>query len=68
MSGAMIVAKDRKTTPVKVDVGLVRKAKRIAEDKEMDLSEYVSGLLRGAIERDWKKILRKIVEEEGGEE
>lgn len=56
-----------KTTPVKIETGLVRKAKTIAEDKGIDLSDYLSGVVRGAIERDWTKVLKKIVESEGGE-
>jgi hypothetical protein len=56
-----------KTTPVKIETGLVRKAKTIAEDKGIDLSEYLSDAVRGAIERDWTKVLKKIVESEGGE-
>jgi hypothetical protein len=43
---------------------LVRKAKTIAEDQGMDLSEYVSGLIRAAILRDWDKILKRVIEAE----
>ena len=66
--GATAVAKEKKsplkTTPVKIETGLVRKAKTIAEDKGMDLSDYLSGVIRGSIERDWTKVLKKIVESE----
>ena len=55
-----------KTTPVKLETGLVRKARTIAEDKGLDLSEYLSGVVRGAIDRDWTRVLKKIVEAEGG--
>jgi hypothetical protein len=70
-TGESVVAKNKsesglKTTPVKIDTGLVRKAKTIAEDKGVDLSEYVSGLIRGAIARDWDKILKRVVEAEEG--
>jgi hypothetical protein len=69
-AGVMDVAKPKatglKTTPVKIETGLVRKARTIAEDKGIDLSEYLSGVVRGAIERDWTKVLKKIVESEGG--
>jgi hypothetical protein len=70
-SGVLVVAKEKKaplkTTPVKIDTGLVRKAKTIAEDKGVDLSDYLSGVVRGAIDRDWTKVLKKIVEAaEGG--
>ena len=53
-----------RTTPVKIETGLARKARTIADDKGIDLSEYVSGLIRGSIERDWTKILMKISESE----
>jgi hypothetical protein len=71
MGGALAVAKEKKagfrTTPVKIDTGLVRKARTIAEDKGVDLSEYLSAVIRTQIERDWTKILKKIVDaEEGG--
>ena len=69
--GESAVAREKKaspkTTPVKLDTGLVRKAKTIAEDQGIDLSEYLSGMIRGPIERDWTKILKKLVEAEGGQ-
>jgi hypothetical protein len=63
------MAKAFKTTPVKIETGLVRKARTIAEDKGIDLSEYLSGIIRVGIARDWTRVLKKIVEaqEEGGE-
>lgn len=69
-AGVMDVAKKGplKTTVVKIETGLVRKARTIAEDKGIDLSEYLSGVVRGAIGRDWDRILKRIVEKEGGEE
>ncbi len=71
-AGATAVAKEKKsplrTTPVKIDTGLVRKAKTIAEDKGVDLSDYLSGMIRGSIEKDWTKVLKKIVESQGGDE
>ena len=71
-SGALVVAKKKggpeKTRVVKIDAGVVRKAKTIAEDKGIDLSAYLSDVLRVAIERDWNKVLKKLVDsEEGGE-
>ena len=53
-----------KTTPVKIETALVRKARTIAEDKGVDLSDYLSGLIRGSIDRDWTKILKRIAESE----
>ena len=70
--GVLAVAKKKtasemKTTPVKIDTGLVRKAKTIAEDKGLSLSDYLSETIRGPIERDWTKVLKKIVESEQSE-
>jgi hypothetical protein len=53
-----------KTTPVKIDSRLIGRAKKIALDQGLTLSAYVSEALRVAIEKDWGKILRKLVEEE----
>jgi hypothetical protein len=68
----IVVAKEasgsaRRTTPVKIETGLVRKAKTIAEEKGVDLSDYLSGVIRAPIERDWTRILKKIVEAEEGD-
>lgn len=70
--GVLDVAKQRgkselKTTPVKIDVRLARKAKTIAEDKGIPLSEYLSGIIQGSIDRDWAKVLKKIAQVEEGE-
>jgi hypothetical protein len=71
LAGARAVAKKKqgpqRTTPVKIDTGLVRKARTIAEDKGIDLSEYLSETLRGPLEKDWMRVLKKIVEEREGE-
>jgi hypothetical protein len=63
-----VKAAEPKMTVVKADVDLVRKAKTIAEDKGVDLSEYLSELIRGPITRDWDRIMRRVMEAEGGEE
>jgi hypothetical protein len=70
--GMLAVAKDKKpglkTTPVKLETGLANKAKTIAKDRGIDLSEYISDIVRSQIERDWIKILKKIAEaEQAGE-
>ena len=67
--GAVVVAKKKdgsalKTATVKIDSGLARKARTIADDKGIDLSAYLSGIIRGVIERDWTVILKKIAESE----
>ncbi len=44
-----------------------RKAKTIAEDKGIPLSDYLSGIIQGQIDRDWGKVLKKIVQVEEGD-
>jgi hypothetical protein len=58
-----------KTTPVKIDTALVRRAKLIAGDRGLTLSGYLSDVIRSAVDRDWAKFARKAVEaeEEGTE-
>jgi hypothetical protein len=55
---------DPKTTPVKVDTGLVKKAKIVASAKGINLSEYFADILRGPVERDWSKIVRQLASED----
>jgi hypothetical protein len=67
--GVLNVAKQRgrselKTTPVKIDSRLARKAKTISEDKGIPLSDYLSAIIESPIERDWGKVLKKIVQVE----
>jgi hypothetical protein len=54
----------KKTSVAKIETGLLRKAKTIADDKGVDLSDYLSDVLRPALERDWGKILKKLVDME----
>lgn len=51
-----------KTTPVRIDNGVVIKGKIAAEDKGVELSEYFSDLLRPIVERDWARARKKIME------
>jgi hypothetical protein len=52
-----------KTSVVKIASDLARKAKTISADRGISLSEYLSEAIRVAVERDWPKILKKMVEE-----
>lgn len=54
--------KEPATVPVKIDRVLARKARVVASDRGVSLSDYVSECLRGAVERDWGKIVRRIGE------
>jgi hypothetical protein len=56
-----------KLAAVKVDRDIVTKAKLIAADKGEPLAGYLSGILRGTVEKDWAKVVRKAGTEEGGE-
>ncbi|MBU6429147.1 MAG: hypothetical protein KGR26_09075 [Cyanobacteria bacterium REEB65] len=53
-----------RTTPVRIETGLVRKMVTIAQDRGIDLSDYVTGTLRGPVEKDWCKVLRKLVDDQ----
>jgi hypothetical protein len=66
MSGAGAMAKDLKTRAAKLDAGLLRKAKTIADDKGVDLSEYLTAIIKPVVTRDWAKFAKKIIEEEEG--
>jgi hypothetical protein len=70
-AGTLDVGRKKSPTPmttVKLEAGLIRKAKAIAGDKGIDTAQYLSDLVRVAIEKDWTKILKKIAEAEGGGE
>ena len=66
--GAVMMAKkgERKTLPVRIDSHLVRKARYIARDRGVPLSDYVTDVLKHAVDRDWSKILRRLANEEEG--
>jgi hypothetical protein len=57
---------DPPTKAVKIDRALAAKAQMIATDRGIPLAEYVSATLRGVIERDWAKMVRRAGE--GGSE
>jgi ribosomal protein S12 len=54
--------KTAKTVPVRLDNGVVIKAKIAAEDKGLDLCDYLSDLLRPTVERDWARARKKIID------
>jgi hypothetical protein len=51
-------------TPVRVDADLVAKARYLAAGEGLELSAYVSGLLRPIIDREFKKAGRELLNEE----
>jgi hypothetical protein len=55
-------------TVIRIDADLVAKARYLATREIMELSAYVSGLLRPLIDREFKKAGRELLHEEGGTE
>jgi hypothetical protein len=51
---------------VRIERGLLRKAKLIADDRGVDLSDYLTTILKPAVARDWAKFAKKMIEEEEG--
>ncbi len=62
--------KRRNDKAVKIARDLATKAKVIAEtsDPQLTIAEYLSGLLRPLIERDWPKALRRLEQKEQGDD
>jgi hypothetical protein len=56
-----------KTKPVRMDRGIIIKAKIAAADKGVDLAEYLSSVLTAPVERDWARARKKILEVERNE-
>jgi hypothetical protein len=52
-------------TPVRIDADLVAKARYLAASDGVELSAYISGLLRPLVEREFKKAGRELM---GGSE
>jgi len=44
---------------VKLDGDLVTRAKTLAGDVGMDTAQYLSGLLRPIIDREWSKLVKR---------
>lgn len=49
----------RRTKLVRMDAPIVTKAQRIADDRGVPLSDYLSDLVRGSVDRDWAKMMKK---------
>jgi hypothetical protein len=64
MTAGAIMAKkksgeDLKLTAVKIDRVIASKAKMIAADQGKSLAGYLSEGLRGLVERDWAKMVKR---------
>jgi hypothetical protein len=53
------------TKAVKIDRALAGKAQMIATDKGVSLADYISDAVRGVVEKDWGKMIRRVGD--GGE-
>lgn len=51
-------------TTVKLPVDLHRRARMVASDRGIDLSDYLEALLRPAIDKDYKQMVRRMAGEE----
>jgi hypothetical protein len=49
----------QKKTTTKVDAELLRKARMVALFREVDLFDYIDGMIRGPIERDYEQMFRE---------
>jgi len=58
----------RSTKPVRVESSIAAKAEKIAIDRGVDVSEYVSEVLRGPVERDWLRLVKRAADAESGGE
>jgi hypothetical protein len=48
------------TKAVKIDRAIATKAQMIATDRGLDLAFYISEALRGVVEKDWAKMVKRV--------
>jgi hypothetical protein len=51
-----------RTSVVKIDSDLAKKAKLISADNGVSMSTYLSDVIRTAVDRDWPRVLKKLAE------
>jgi hypothetical protein len=51
--------KEPPTVAVKIDRTLAGKARMIATDKGQSLADFISEALRGVVDREWAKMVRR---------
>ncbi len=49
----------RRTHQVRIEAAIFTQAQRVAEERGLDLSEYLSAYLREPVRKDWLKIIRE---------
>ena len=57
----------RRTIAVKMDAPIVKKAQVVADDRGIPVSEYLSEMVRGRVESDWLKIIKRAADAEGSD-
>jgi predicted HicB family RNase H-like nuclease len=51
-----------KTSVVRIDSGVARQARIAAEDQGLELSEYLTAILRPQVAKDWARARKKILD------
>jgi predicted HicB family RNase H-like nuclease len=51
-------------TPVRIDSRVYRRAKYVASARGIDLSDYLSNLLRSLVDRDFRKLGKELLSDE----
>jgi hypothetical protein len=64
MAGTGTMAKKKaadelKLMAVKIERDIIPRARMIAADRGLSLAGYLSEVLRGAVDRDWAKMIRR---------
>ncbi len=58
--------RERPAKTVRLDADLITKAKTLADDQGTDVANYLSGLIRPVIEREWVRFQKRIMESDAG--
>lgn len=65
MRVATVTEKEKRTdVSVKIDAGIQRKAKMIAAYRDITIAEYLSQLLEGPVNEDYKQLHKDMKDEE----
>jgi hypothetical protein len=52
---------------VKIDAKLAKMASLVAKEDKKFMAQYLSDILRPVVEKDYKRVLKKLLREAGGE-
>jgi hypothetical protein len=53
----------RNDTAVKIETSIVRKARTIADRRNITVAEYLSGLLRDSVDKDYRLVVQEMAAE-----